>query len=138
MKQLTSYYACINDANIPSCYGITQHPKSKDYILVLQYANAGNLYECLQGSGLNEIRGISQSDKHKILINITQGLKAIDEASLIHCDLHPGNILVHKTFVSSVSNVSGSFKSRDGYFIYDIYIRDLGMCYPPDTSLKTD
>ena len=68
-------------------------------------------------------------DKHTILIKIARGLSAIDEAGLVHCDLHPGNILVHET-----RGGGGSFR----YTIYDTYIGDLGMCHPPDDSLKAD
>jgi hypothetical protein len=31
-----------------NCYGITQDPTTKEYMLIMEYANGGNLHEYLQ------------------------------------------------------------------------------------------
>ncbi|EXX69111.1 Tpk1p [Rhizophagus irregularis DAOM 197198w] len=60
-------------------YGITQDPKTKDYMMILDYAEDGSLRDYL--------------DKNYDAI---VGLRYIHEKELLHRDLHIGNILKHK------------------------------------------
>jgi serine/threonine protein kinase len=88
-------------------YGITQDPVTKDYIMVLDYAENGNLRKYLDIS----YKFLSWSDKISYLHSIANGLKDIHGKELIHRDLHIGNILKLK---------------------YNIAITDMGLCKPAD------
>src|SRR5436853_7777716 len=86
-------------------FRFTQDPNNSNYMIVMGYANKGNLRNSLKKrpyySWLEIIRTLS---------NIISGLKSIHHSNLVHCDLHDGNIL----------------------FGVDEYISDLGLCKPID------
>ncbi|PKY56632.1 kinase-like protein [Rhizophagus irregularis] len=86
-------------------YGITQDPETKNYMMVLDYAEDGSLRNYLdkEYSRLNWIKKIDY------LRYIIIGLECIHEKELIHRDLHIGNIL----------------KLR-----YKTVITDMGLCKP--------
>ncbi|PKK73676.1 hypothetical protein RhiirC2_775718 [Rhizophagus irregularis] len=88
-------------------YGITQDPKSENYIMVLDYAENGSLRNYLDTS----YNKLSWSDKINYLYSIAHGLKDIHEIELIHRDLHIGNILRLKNLTC---------------------ITDFGFCKPAD------
>jgi len=85
------------------CYGISQDPVTKNYIIVMDYMEGGNLRQYLISKKLNF------SDKLQRLFNIVQGLKNIHQKNLVHRDFHSGNILN-----------SGTHS----------FIADLGLCRP--------
>ncbi|UZO07120.1 uncharacterized protein OCT59_027418 [Rhizophagus irregularis] len=88
--------------DVIQCYGITQDPNTKDYMMVLEYCENGNLRNYYLN---NESDYYSKIDE---LIRIVSGLLDLHNAGKVHKDFHPGNILydVHT----------------------DPYISDLGMC----------
>jgi serine/threonine protein kinase len=69
------------------CYGITQDPNTKDYMMVLHYYEGGNLRNTL----MNDLK---YSDKIFYLIVIINGLLSIHDSEKVHKDFHSGNILV--------------------------------------------
>ena len=99
---------------IISLYGFTKLPYNLNYMVVLDYANKGNLRE-----NLTRIVKYNWNQKLYILYEIISGLSEIHEKNLIHCDFHDGNILNH--------NVENKDK---------IYISDLGLCQPVKSLLK--
>ena len=94
---------------ITKLYGISQDLKTKNYIMVLEYAEHGSLRNYLD-DGDKLIWGIKFSDLH----DIACGLSQIHAKELIHRDLHIGNIL--------------SFSSTGNYTM----ITDMGLCRPAD------
>ncbi|POG80480.1 kinase-like domain-containing protein [Rhizophagus irregularis DAOM 181602=DAOM 197198] len=73
--------------NVIQCYGITQVPNTKDYMMVLEYCENGNL----RNRYIN-----NESDYYlKIydLYQITRGLLDIHSAGKVHKDFHSGNLL---------------------------------------------
>ncbi|RIA93769.1 hypothetical protein C1645_761624, partial [Glomus cerebriforme] len=72
-------------------YGITQDPDTKNYMMVLDYAQNGSLRNYLD-KNYNEL---NWNTKILDLHWIAYGLNKIHENNLIHRDLHIGNIL-HK------------------------------------------
>ncbi|RGB26902.1 kinase-like domain-containing protein [Rhizophagus diaphanus] len=93
------------------CYGITQDPNTKDYMMVLEYCKYGNLRNYYLNNESN------YRLKIRNLIRIISGLLDIHNAGKVHKDFHSGNILY-----------SGSFP----------YISDLGMCQPANKSAKQE
>jgi len=54
---------------IIGCYGITQDPVTKEYMLIMKYANGGNLHDYLQKNFIN----ITWNEKINILQEISSG-----------------------------------------------------------------
>ncbi|KAG9295638.1 hypothetical protein G9A89_005508 [Geosiphon pyriformis] len=95
---------------ILECYGITKDITTDEYVMVLPFAEHGDLRTFLK---LN--KDILTWDTFlRILFQISSGLRFIHESELVHGDLHPGNILVLKTNPLKV------------------VISDLGLCRPAD------
>src|SRR6185437_6414908 len=72
-------------------YGVTQDPETKEYMIVMQYANNGSLLSYLD-QNINKLTWI---DKLECLHSIAGYLSIIHEVGLVHCDLHGGNIVSH-------------------------------------------
>ena len=100
-------YSKIRSGLIVKCFGITRFPENNNYAMVLNYHGEGNLRNYLQKNHSNLIL----KDRITIFGYLCDSLKGIHEKSLIHCDLHSGNILVN----------GGR-----------CYITDLGLCGPVD------
>ncbi|CAB4418682.1 unnamed protein product [Rhizophagus irregularis] len=99
----------INLYDVIQCYGITQDPNTKDYMMVLEYCEYGNL----RNHYLN-----NESDyysKINTLQQIASGLLDIHNARKVHKDFHSGNIL-HKDYP---------------------LISDLGMCQPANNEKQS-
>ncbi|CAB4431282.1 unnamed protein product [Rhizophagus irregularis] len=75
--------------NIDCLLGITKD--SKDYILVLEYANNGNLMDYLK----EKFASLNWNNKIKMALDITSGLEFLHSKEIIHRDLHSKNILVN-------------------------------------------
>src|SRR5205823_2436495 len=70
-------------------YGISQDPNTKEYILVMRYANDGSLTDYVT----KNFKNLKWKDKIQILYSIISGLNMIHQEQLTHRDLHSGNIL---------------------------------------------
>ncbi|CAB4418645.1 unnamed protein product [Rhizophagus irregularis] len=92
------------------CYGITQDPNTKDYMMVLFYCKYGNLRNYYLN---NESNCYS---KIKKLQEIARGLLDIHNAGKVHKDFHSGNILHDSGFP---------------------LISDLGMCQPANNEKQS-
>ncbi|CAB4442597.1 unnamed protein product [Rhizophagus irregularis] len=108
LNEIKSYLQ-IYFRDIVYCYGITQDPNTKDYMMVLYYCKNGNL----RNYYLNET---NNNLKLYDLSRIANGLLSIHNAEKVHKDFHSGNILE-----------GGS-----------MYISDLGMCQPANNKEKSD
>ncbi|UZO10121.1 uncharacterized protein OCT59_001719 [Rhizophagus irregularis] len=97
--------------DVIQCYGITQDPNTKDYMMVLEYCENGNLRNYYMNNELNYGLKISKLER------IASGLLDIHNAGKIHKDFHSGNILY----------------SSGGY----PYISDLGMCQPANNEKQS-
>ncbi|CAB4433711.1 unnamed protein product [Rhizophagus irregularis] len=110
------YHTSVSDSNdIIYVYGFTEDPNTSKYMVVMEYANKGNLRENLTRIIIN-----NWNQKLYMLYEIISGLSKIHEKNLIHCDFHDGNILNH--------NYDGDEDK--------IYISDLGLCQPVKSFLK--
>ena len=72
-------------------YGVTQDPETKEYIIVIQYANNGSLSSYLD----KNINKLTWMEKLECLDDIALYLKNIHSVGLVHCDLHGGNVVLH-------------------------------------------
>src|SRR5207244_95702 len=77
-----------------SIYGVTQDPKTKEYMIVMQYANNGSLLSYLD----QNINKLTWKKKLDYLNDIADYLDTIHDEGLVHCDLHGGNIVLHDKY----------------------------------------
>src|SRR5437763_9642068 len=84
IKFKSPYYKGILDI-----YGISQDPNTKEYILVMRYANDGSLTDYIT----KNFRYLKWEHKLRILYSIISGLNIIHQEKLVHHDFHSGNIL---------------------------------------------
>ncbi|RHZ50312.1 hypothetical protein Glove_501g1 [Diversispora epigaea] len=68
-------------------YGITQDPKTLEYIMVLQYMDGGNYLK----NNFNNIVGERKLSYFELL---TMDFNDIHKLDIIYHDFHPGNILL--------------------------------------------
>src|ERR1051325_6549931 len=90
------------------CFGITQDPNTRNYALVLQYMENGDLRSYL-------VNSILWKRKLNNIYDICLALSNIHTHKLIHKDLHPGNIFIDSTFT---------------------HIGDFGFCMPASEILS--
>jgi len=72
---------------------LTQDPETKEYIIVMQYANNGSLLSYLD----QNINKLTWKMKLEHLKDIAYFLRAIHLSGLVHCDLHGGNIVLQSS-----------------------------------------
>lgn len=96
-------------------FGLTEDIKNKEYLMVFQYANNGNLHKFIE-SNFNEL---TWQIKLQQLVYISYDLVRIHKAGYIHGDFHSGNILHNK----SISNKMQT------------YISDLGLSKKKDEDI---
>jgi len=107
------------------CLGISQDPITRNYTMVMEYMNEGNLRQWLQTNhgkwiynyyyGEDEPK-LGLENKLRTLKSIVTGLDNIHNQNLVHRDLHSGNIL---------NDDSG-----------EINITDFGLSYPANHQKK--
>ncbi|PKY26621.1 kinase-like protein [Rhizophagus irregularis] len=91
IKELKLLHQVNVHPNINRFLGVTKDPVHDDYIIILQYANQGNLREYL----LKDFLSLHWKDKSQMALDITCGLKYLHSRQIIHRDLHAKNILVN-------------------------------------------
>jgi serine/threonine protein kinase len=74
---------------VVQCYGISQDPQTKNYVMVMRYMKDGNLRQYLQ----NNNNKLNLENKLERLKDIALALLKIHHQNLIHRDFHSGNIL---------------------------------------------
>ncbi|RIA88333.1 kinase-like domain-containing protein [Glomus cerebriforme] len=91
LRELKSLIEVSSHPNINKFLGITKEPSSNNYIMVLEYANQGNLREYLK----NNFKSLQWNDKARMAVDIASGLRWLHSKEIIHRDLHSKNILIH-------------------------------------------
>ena len=81
-------------------HGVIQDPETKEYIIVMQYANSGSLLFYLD-QNINEL---TWKMKLRHLKSIVNKLSIIHNTGLVHCNLHGGNILMHDSDESDLNS----------------------------------
>ncbi|GES87736.1 kinase-like domain-containing protein [Rhizophagus clarus] len=70
-------------------YGMTKDPKTEEFMMIIQFADKGNLRSILSGNFNN----ISWNDKIRYLCDSAGDLKNLHSLGSFHKDFHSGNIL---------------------------------------------
>ncbi|RIA92866.1 kinase-like domain-containing protein, partial [Glomus cerebriforme] len=117
----------INHPNINRFLGVTKDLVRNNYIIVLQYANQGNLREYLE----KNFPSLHWEDKIQMALDITCGLKYLHSRQIIHRDLHAKNILVNNGSLMiadlGLSKRSTEINSNSIHFGLPAYIEP--QCY---------
>ncbi|RIB15172.1 kinase-like domain-containing protein [Gigaspora rosea] len=92
-RELRSLYR-VDHPNIIKLHGISINPQSRNFILVLDYANNGTLRQYLQKKHKDDHYQISWNELIAIATKITNGLTYLHNKGIIHRDLHSKNILI--------------------------------------------
>ncbi|RIB24351.1 kinase-like domain-containing protein [Gigaspora rosea] len=116
LKEFINHMKCTMIGSRLKIYGLTQNPRTNEYLMVFQYTNSGNLHKFLK----ERFQDLTWQTKLKLLHDISSDLKDIHYAGYIHADFHSGNILQDQHF-----NVSGNIQS---------YISDLGLSKNSDEN----
>src|SRR5947209_10770967 len=75
-----------NYKGVLDIYGISQDPNTKEYILVMRYADDGSLGDYIT----ENFKNLEWEDKIEILYRIISGLNNIHQEKLVHHDFHSG------------------------------------------------
>ncbi|RIA80754.1 kinase-like domain-containing protein [Glomus cerebriforme] len=67
-------------------------PKTSEYLLIMQYANNGDLKNYLK----NNFKNLTWDDKKKLAFQIANGLNYLHNENVLHRDLHSKNIVIHE------------------------------------------
>ncbi|EXX53026.1 kinase-like domain-containing protein [Rhizophagus irregularis DAOM 181602=DAOM 197198] len=70
-------------------YGMTKDPETEEFMMILQFADEGNLRSVLS----HNFKNILWTDKIKYLYWLIYGLKDLHDLGYFHKDFHSGNIL---------------------------------------------
>ncbi|UZO14336.1 uncharacterized protein OCT59_005796 [Rhizophagus irregularis] len=109
-------YSIKNYDRILSLYGISQNPDTKDYVMVLDYADGGDI------SNYSYINiDWYWFERLLVLTHIIEGLENIHKNKMVHHDFHTGNILLSFGDYTTYGSSSGNLTSH-------IYISDMGLC----------
>ncbi|CAB4417629.1 unnamed protein product [Rhizophagus irregularis] len=77
---------------IVRCFGISQDVTTKEYLLVMQYANCGDLRNYLK----DNFKKLTWEDKKRLAFQIADGLNYLHNENVLHRDLHSKNIVIHE------------------------------------------
>ncbi|CAI2186679.1 14713_t:CDS:2 [Funneliformis geosporum] len=93
-----------NENNCIKIYGITQDNNTKDYMIVMQYAEEGNLRQYLK----RNYKNLKWYNKLNFLSRIASSISEMHKILILHRDLHLGNILKEKDVFLSDTGLNGS------------------------------
>ncbi|RIB28060.1 kinase-like domain-containing protein [Gigaspora rosea] len=81
--------------NIVKFYGISRNPITKNFMIILQFANDGNLRDYLKQRHEKGLYKILWTELMQIAIGIAIGLAYLHKKNIVHRDLHSKNILIN-------------------------------------------
>ncbi|CAB4481638.1 kinase-like protein [Rhizophagus irregularis] len=128
LNEIKKYYHCKNRENLIGYYGISQNPKTKEYILVTQFAINLDIRTFIFTKCSNINNSLTWNDKINILKSIAEIIKSLHNektpqgGKLFHGNLHPGNLLIN---INQLSVLEESI------------LLDLVSCWKPPTTLSS-
>ncbi|RHZ79193.1 hypothetical protein Glove_151g16 [Diversispora epigaea] len=92
LNELLANFDCRSKYVLP-ILGLTQDPMTMKYALVLRYMKNGNLRNFLQQN-----KTLSWIERLWLLDSFISGLEHVHGKGYIHCDLHPGNLMITEAY----------------------------------------
>ncbi|RGB31484.1 kinase-like domain-containing protein [Rhizophagus diaphanus] len=106
---------------IVRCFGISQDVTTNEYLLVMQYANGGDLRNYLK----DNFKKLTWGDKKRLAFQIADGLNYLHNENILHRDLHSKNIVIHENNakiidfgISKIQNQSSVYIGNFGNIAY--------------------
>ncbi|CAB4436908.1 unnamed protein product [Rhizophagus irregularis] len=87
--------------NIIKFYGVAQFEpeyqdvQSKNYLLVMEYADSGTLKNYLK----ENFNNLTWSNKYNLAYQLASAVACLHNEGIVHRDLHSGNVLVHQNII---------------------------------------
>ncbi|CAB4415545.1 unnamed protein product [Rhizophagus irregularis] len=87
--------------NIIKFYGVAQfdpenqNVQSKNYLLVMEYADSGTLKNYLK----ENFNNLTWNDKYNLAYQLASAVSCLHNERIVHRDLHSGNVLVHQNTI---------------------------------------
>ena len=108
---------CNIDASL-EFYGMTKDPETQEFMMIMQFADQGNLRHVLSSNFNN----ILWKDKIHLLYCLTQDLKNLHELGYFHKDFHSGNILQRRenSYISDFGLSGPSNEQKSDNKIYGV------------------
>ncbi|CAB4442759.1 unnamed protein product [Rhizophagus irregularis] len=115
------------------CFGISSDPKTNEYLLIMQYANDGDLQNYLK----NNFKDLTWNDKKKLAFQIADGLNYLHNENILHRDLHSKNIAIHENNAKIMDfGISKNQNNQTSTAYVDVYsfgvlMWEISSGYPP-------
>ncbi|RIA83516.1 kinase-like domain-containing protein [Glomus cerebriforme] len=90
LNEINLHLKMNNSLRIIKIYGITKDPKTSNFMMVMDYAEKGNLRQILN----SDFNSLGWYDKFEILMDTAQGLDDIHKMGLTHQDFHSGTLIL--------------------------------------------
>ncbi|GBB86601.1 hypothetical protein RclHR1_00130042 [Rhizophagus clarus] len=125
---IKKYYHCKSRENLIGYYGISQNPKTGEYILVAKFANNLDIRTFIFTKYSNNNNSLTWNEKINILKSIAEIIKSLHNektpqgGKLFHGNLHPGNLLINL---------------RQQNVLEESILLDLVSCWKPSTTLSS-
>jgi serine/threonine protein kinase len=81
-------------------YGITKDPETKEFMMIIRFADKGNLRSSL----INNFNNILWKNKIVLLFDLSENLQDLHKLGYFHKDFHSGNILRINDILSFISD----------------------------------
>ncbi|CAI2163247.1 13950_t:CDS:2 [Funneliformis geosporum] len=91
-QQSSNQKNSIAQYNLAECYKNGWEQITKEFLLVMEYANGGNLQNYLN----HNFKDLTWNDKKKLAFQIADGLNYLHNEDVLHRDLHSKNIVIHE------------------------------------------
>ncbi|RIA93512.1 kinase-like domain-containing protein [Glomus cerebriforme] len=109
VKELGAHIEMNGSIYVIQCYGMSKDPKTKNFILVMDYQERGSIRYYLD----KHFDSIYWEEKLYILQNIAEGLSRIHKRDLVHRDFHSGNILKGINFEATITDLGLSRPAKE-------------------------
>ncbi|CAG8486923.1 8233_t:CDS:2 [Diversispora eburnea] len=84
LDELQAHHRCSLGSGIIDCYGVSKDPETNRYVMVMRYAEQGDLRRYLS----QFFAELSWDEKIEVFDKIVKGLQGIHDAGLVHRDFH--------------------------------------------------
>ena len=105
----------VNNAPTMEVIGVSQHPDTGDYLMVMQFADMGTLEKRPCDPDADWYTALTYATK------LASRLASLHETGFTHQDLHPGNIVLHRLHIIymidvGISQAAEEESSEDGVY----------------------
>ncbi|CAB5381114.1 unnamed protein product [Rhizophagus irregularis] len=109
--------------------GMSFDESINEHLLVMQYADSGNLRQFLK----NHLEKLNWDDKIKLAYQITEGIKYLHDEDIFHYNLHSKNILIHQEEAKIILDIA---KNSEISFIDPKLLEDDSYEYDKKPSIN--